>query len=64
MHTMHKDSLKIGTSVSFTRRGLPVAGRVAGNDVRVNGLFISVNTAPKGANARLVSKRRSQLIVV
>ena len=56
---------KIGQRVKFTRQvkgaGVPAEGRVAGTDVRSNGPWVSVNTAPKGANANLVSLRPVRL---
>jgi hypothetical protein len=49
---------KIGAQVRFQRRNGELAtGRVAGSDRRVNGVWVSVNTARKGQNAKLTSVR-------
>lgn len=59
---------KVGQRVRFTRMrkgvGVLTEGRVAGTDIRSNGPYVSVNMAPKGANAKLISLRPVRLTKV
>lgn len=53
---------KIGALVAFIRRnGVRVEGRIAGSDQKANGLWVAVNTAERGKNAKITSIRVSQL---
>lgn len=67
--TSTKFQFKIGDKVRFLRRHgghgpLPVEGRVAGSDRRSNGVWVSVNLAPKGANPKLLGVRPSKLLKI
>lgn len=58
----HPGFLKIGLRVKYRLpNGAIVTGRVDGNDVRSNGVWVAVNTAPKGQNRVLKHWRPSQL---
>lgn len=58
----HPDFLKIGLMVEYRHpSGVMVQGRVDGNDVRKNGVWVAVNLAPKGKNRVLKHFRPSQL---
>lgn len=58
----HPTYLKIGARVKWRlRNGATATGRVDGNDVRTNGVWTAVNTAPKGSNRILKHLRPSQL---
>lgn len=55
--------LKIGQRVSCPNRsGKRYEGRVDGNDVKSNGVWVAVNIAPKGKNRVLKHFYPSQLI--
>lgn len=62
---MSSKKIKIGARVRFTRRnGMPAEGRIAGSDSKSNGLWVSVNTAPRGSNADLTNVRPSELTFI
>ena len=58
----HRQFLKIGLLVKWRlRNGATAKGRVDGNDFLSNGVWTSVNVAPKGENRILKRVRPSQL---
>lgn len=61
----HPSFLKIGARVEYRHpSGVMVKGRVDGNDVRKNGVWVAVNIAPKGSNRVLKHFRPTQLRVL
>lgn len=62
----HRDWLKVGTRVEARHPNgeSTVQGRVDGNDICKNGLWIAVNIAPKGKNRVLKHYRRRQLTLI
>jgi hypothetical protein len=63
MNTKPKIKLpKVGAAVAFTRRnGERVEGRISGSDEKANGLWVAVNTAPRGKNPTITGVRPSKL---
>lgn len=61
----HPEFLKIGAHVEYRHpSGVMVQGRVDGNDVKTNGVWVAVNIAPKGKNRVLKHFRPTQLRAV
>lgn len=59
---MKKPTYPIGKSVTFKRfNGIPASGRIVSKDEQSNGIWISINTAPKGATKSIVKVRPAQI---